>query len=125
MIRPINLNEKFDSFNETWTPKIVGDLNGQQVKIARLLGEFVRHKHENEDELFWVLEGVLKLVLDDQTIELHAGEMVVIPKGVYHQPIAEQEVKLVLFEPASTINTGDVSNEFTLRNLDHIGNKHA
>jgi len=116
-----NITEKFDSFSDLWIPKIIGDLNGQHVKLARLKGEFVRHMHDHEDELFWVIEGVLKIVLDDEVLLLNPGEMVTIPKGVYHQPIADEEVKVVLFEPASTINTGDaLSSDFTALNLDRL-----
>lgn len=116
-----NITEKFESFNDFWSPKIIAELNGQHVKLARLKGEFVRHKHEDEDELFWVIEGVLKIKLDDALIVLKAGEMVTIPKGVYHQPIADEEVKVVLFEPATTLNTGDASNSnFTVNNLERF-----
>lgn len=116
-----NIAQKFASFNDLWSPKIIADLNGQHVKLARLKGEFVRHKHDNEDELFWVIEGVLKIVLDDQVLEIKPGEMVTIPKGVYHQPIALQEVKVVLFEPASTLNNGDaLSSDFTVHHLDRL-----
>ena len=116
-----NITEKFDSFSDLWSPKIIGDLNGQHVKLARLKGAFVRHKHDHEDELFWVIEGVLKMVLDDQVLVLNPGEMVTIPKGVYHQPIADEEVKVVLFEPASTLNTGDaLSSEFTVHKLGRL-----
>lgn len=116
-----NISQKFDSFTAVWSPKIIADLNGQHVKLARLKGEFVRHKHENEDELFWVIEGVLKIVLDDQVLVLNPGEMVTIPKGIYHQPIALEEVKVVLFEPASTLNTGDaVVSSFTTHQLDRL-----
>jgi mannose-6-phosphate isomerase-like protein (cupin superfamily) len=116
-----NITEKFESFNDFWSPKIIAELNGQHVKLARLKGEFVRHKHEDEDELFWVIEGVLKIKLDDALIVLKAGEVVTIPKGVYHQPIADEEVKVVLFEPATTLNTGDASNSnFTVNNLERF-----
>ena len=116
-----NITEKFDSFSDLWIPKIIGDLNGQHVKLARLKGEFVRHMHDHEDELFWVIEGVLKIVLDDEVLLLNPGEMVTIPKGVYHQPIADEEVKVVLFEPASTLNTGDaLSSEFTVHKLGRL-----
>ena len=116
-----NITEKFESFNDFWSPKIIAELNGQHVKLARLKGEFVRHKHEDEDELFWVIEGVLKIKLDDALIVLKAGEVVTIPKGVYHQPIADEEVKVVLFEHATTLNTGDASNSnFTVNNLERF-----
>lgn len=116
-----NIAEKFSTFSDLWSPKIIGELYVQHVKLARLKGEFVRHKHELEDELFWVIEGVLKIVLDDHVITLGPGEMVTIPKGVYHQPIAEEEVKVVLFEPISTLNTGDaLGSNLTKYKLDRL-----
>ncbi|WP_316930837.1 cupin domain-containing protein [Crocinitomix catalasitica] len=90
------------------------------MKLARLKGEFVRHQHIDEDELFFVIEGVLEIEFDTNTITLNPGEMVVIPKGVYHKPIAEQEVKVMLFEPKSTINTGDINSDLTKDQLDRL-----
>lgn len=119
-INPINIAKKFDTFNDIWSPKIIEDLNGQHVKLARLKGDFVRHQHMHEDELFFVIEGVLEIELDDKTITLNAGEMVVIPKGVYHKPIARSEVKVLLFEPKSTLNTGGTKSELTQDNLERI-----
>ncbi len=119
-IKKINLAEKFSLFTEHWSPKIVGELNQQQVKIAKLKGEFVMHKHDNEDELFMVIEGTLFIELEDKTIELNEGEFVIIPKGVNHKPFAPEEVKVLLFEPASTLNTGEITNHLTTKNLDRF-----
>lgn len=116
----INLNEKLTLFQETWTPKIIGELNGQQVKLAKLKGEFVWHQHENEDELFYVVKGQLIIELRDQTITLKEGEMYIVPRGVEHKPIAHKEVHVMLFEPTSTAHTGDVEHELTKDELDWI-----
>jgi len=116
----INLIEKLEQINEYWTPKIIGELNGQFVKLAKLNGDFVRHKHDNEDELFLVVKGKLQLEFDDKTIELKENEICIVPKGVYHKPIAKDEVHILLFEPKSTINTGEISNELTKAKLEHI-----
>lgn len=116
----VNLNEKFALFNDHWSPKIIGELNGQEVKLAKVKGEFVWHDHANEDELFFIIKGILKLEFRDKTIELHPGEMLVIPRGVEHKPIAEEEVWLMLFEPASTKHTGDVQHELTVDQCEKI-----
>jgi mannose-6-phosphate isomerase-like protein (cupin superfamily) len=113
----INLNSKFEQFQEFWSPQIVGRLNGQELKLARLKGEFVRHQHENEDEMFLVLEGELLMQYDDRQELIKAGEFVIVPRGVYHQPIAKNEVKVMLFEPQGTLNTGDQEHELTKRDL--------
>lgn len=109
----INLAEKFATFTEHWQPRIVGELNGQHVKIVRLLGEFVWHHHDNEDELFLVVSGVLDLEFRDRVVTLSEGEFCIVPRGVEHRPVAKEEVKVLLFEPASTLNTGNVENERT------------
>lgn len=119
-INKINLNSKLKTFNEYWTPKIIGELNNQYVKIAKFKGEFVMHKHEQEDELFYVIDGKLFIELVNKTIVLNTGEFVVIPKGVEHKPYAPEEVSVMLFEPASTLNTGNTKNELTVSNLDKI-----
>jgi len=119
-IKTVNLNQKFNAFNDYWNPKIVGELNNQHVKVAKLKGEFVMHQHKNEDELFLVMEGKLKMQLDNEILEINAGEFVIIPKGTNHKPIANEEVKILLFEPKSTLNTGDIQNELTKRNLEEI-----
>lgn len=119
-INKVNLAEKFNLIEKYWSPAITGKLNGQLVKLAKLKGEFTWHKHDLEDELFLIIEGNLKIELETETLEISEGEFVIIPKGVLHKPIAEEEVKVVLFEPESTINTGDTENEFTLKKLKHI-----
>jgi len=116
----INLRHKLDSFSDHFSPKIVAELNGQQVKLAKVLGEFVWHHHDDEDELFMVLTGRLRMELRDRHIWLEEGEILVVPRGVEHRPVAEEEVEILLFEPASTLNTGNVENERTVRELERI-----
>jgi mannose-6-phosphate isomerase-like protein (cupin superfamily) len=116
----VNLNEKFNLFSDYWSPKIAGELNHQQVKLAKLKGEFVWHKHDHEDELFFVYKGILKMELRDKTIFIHENEFLIVPRGVEHRPVAEEEVWVMLFEPASTLNTGNTENELTKHNLDRI-----
>jgi len=116
----INLNEKFGLFNEHWSPKIVGELNGQEVKIAKVKGAFVWHNHRDEDELFFIIKGQLKIEFRDRTVELNPGEMIIVPKGVEHRPVAEEEVWIMLFEPASTKHTGDVKHALTVEKYDKI-----
>ena len=116
----INLAEKFALFQEHWSPKIVAELNGQQVKLAKLQGEFFWHSHKHEDELFLVVKGSLTIRLRDQDIHLSEGEFFVVPHGVEHLPVAEEEVHVLLFEPASTVNTGELENERTLRELERL-----
>jgi mannose-6-phosphate isomerase-like protein (cupin superfamily) len=112
----IRLSEKLSRISEYWTPRVVGELNGQQVKLAKLKGTFLWHHHQNEDELFLVLRGTLELELRDGTVTLGPGEMYIVPRGVEHRPVAREEVHLLLFEPASTLNTGNLENERTVRN---------
>lgn len=119
-LKTVKLKEKFNLFQEYWTPKIVGELNGQHVKLAKLKGEFVMHKHDNEDELFLVNKGTLYIKLKEETLKIEAGEFVIIPKGVEHQPYAPEEVEVLLFEPASTINTGGQDNDLTVKTLERI-----
>lgn len=109
----INLLEKFTQFDETWNPKIVGELNNQQVKLVKLHGEFIWHKHDHEDELFLVVKGVLKIEFHDRVEILRENEMLVVPRGIEHKPVAENEVWVVLFEPATIRNTGNITNERT------------
>jgi len=116
----VNIAEKLDSFTEHWSPKIIAELNGQQVRIAKLKGEFVWHHHENEDEMFLVIKGTLKIGLRDGDKILNEGEFLIVPKGVEHKPSAEEEVSLLMFEPATTLNTGNIDNDFTVKNLDRI-----
>ena len=107
------LREKLASFDEHWQPRVIAELNGQHVKVAKLLGEFVWHHHEHEDEMFLVLSGTLTLEVRDRSVTLREGELCVVPRGVEHRPVAENEVEVMLFEPASTLNTGNVENERT------------
>jgi len=116
----VNLTDRLSLFSDYWHPRIVGELNGQQVKLAKLKGEFVWHRHEQEDELFLVLKGSLLMRLREREILIHEGEFLIVPHGVEHQPVAEEEVHVLLFEPASTLNTGDVRNERTHENLERI-----
>lgn len=109
----VNIVEKLSLFHDHWNPKIVGELNGQQVKLVKLLGEFVWHKHDNEDELFYVINGSFKIEFRDRTVELKENEFLVVPRGVEHKPVAEREVSIMLFEPASTLNTGNTTCELT------------
>ena len=101
----VNLREKFSLFSEHWKPKIVGDLNGQQVKLVKFAGPFVWHRHEAEDELFLVVEGRFRMEFRDRSVWLEKGEFLIVPRGVEHRPVAEEEVHVLLFEPASTLNT--------------------
>ena len=116
----INLVEKFNLFSEHWSPKIIGELNGQQVKLAKFKGEFIFHQHENEDELFMVVKGKFKMEYRDRAVEVNEGEILIVPRGVEHKPVANEEVWVMLFEPASTLNTGNVINERTKTSLETI-----
>jgi mannose-6-phosphate isomerase-like protein (cupin superfamily) len=116
----VNIENKLSLFTEHWSPKIVGELNGQQVKLVKLKGEFVWHKHDNEDELFFVIKGVLKMEYRDRTIIINENEFLIVPKGVEHKPVADGEVSVMLFEPATTLNTGDAEGELTKHILDSI-----
>ena len=113
-IKTVNLEEKFGLFSDHWSPKIVGRLNNQAVKIVKVKGEFVKHAHEDEDELFFVIDGVFYLELKDQTLEIKAGEFAIIPRGAEHRPYAPEEVKLMLFEPEAIKHTGKVIDELTI-----------
>ncbi|MFK8060953.1 MAG: cupin domain-containing protein [Polaribacter sp.] len=119
-VRKVNVSEKLKSIDEYWTPKIVGELNNQFVKLAKFKGEFVMHKHQNEDELFYVIQGELFIKLIDKILELKAGEFVIIPKGVEHKPYSKEEVSVLLFEPVTTLNTGNINNDLTVSKLDEI-----
>lgn len=116
----INLAEKLSLFSTHWDPKIVAELNGQQVKLVKILGEFVWHHHEHEDELFLVLRGGFRMEYRDRTVELREGDMVVVPRGVEHRPVAEHECSILLFEPASTVNTGNAGGDLTRDRLGWI-----
>ena len=119
-MKKIDIKEKFSLFDEHWSPKIVGELNGQCVKLAKLKGKFVWHQHENEDELFMVMKGKLLIKLQDQDIELTEGQFYIIPRGTEHLPVAEEECHVMLFEPKSVINTGNTKSDKTIKNLEKI-----
>jgi len=119
-MKKVNLSDKFSKIDDHWSPRIIGELNGQEVKIAKVKGEFVWHDHANEDEMFLIIKGTLKLEFRDHTVTLNEGEMLVIPRGVEHKPIAEEECHIMLFEPASTKHTGDVDHELTQRTKTHL-----
>jgi len=116
----VNLDQKFAQFSDYWSPKVVGELNGQHIRLVKLQGEFVWHHHENEDELFLVLKGQLTMQFRDRKVMLNPGEFIIVPKGVEHKPIAAEEVHVMLLEPASTLNTGDVMNERTVATLQQL-----
>jgi mannose-6-phosphate isomerase-like protein (cupin superfamily) len=116
----INLAEKLRLFSDHWSPRIVAELNGQQVKLVKFQGEFVWHHHDREDELFLVLDGRFRMEFRDRSVWLETGECIVVPKGVEHRPVAEEEVSVMLFEPASTLNTGNVRDALTAARLERI-----
>jgi mannose-6-phosphate isomerase-like protein (cupin superfamily) len=116
----VNINQKLSLFSEHWSPKIVGELNGQHVKLVKFQGEFVWHKHDHEDEMFLVLKGSFQMEYRDKTVEIHENEFIIVPKGVEHRPVAKDEVCVMLFEPATTLNTGDAESNLTKYNLDKI-----
>ena len=116
----VNIKEKLDTFVDYWNPRIIGELNGQQVKAVKLKGEFVWHHHDHEDELFLVVKGKLKMEFRDKIVEVNEGEFIIVPRSVEHKPVADEEVQLLLFEPASTLNTGNVVNEKTRKELERI-----
>jgi mannose-6-phosphate isomerase-like protein (cupin superfamily) len=116
----VHLPEKFAQFAEHWQPKIVGELNGQYVKLVKFLGPFTWHHHEDEDELFLVYKGRFRMEYRDHTEVIDEGEFVIVPRGIEHRPVADEEVQVLLFEPATTLNTGNVRNEFTVPDLDRI-----
>jgi len=116
----INLMEKFSTFGDHWKPKIAGELNGQQVKLVKFLGPFVWHHHDNEDELFLVVKGRFRMEFRDRDIWLEQGEFLIVPRGVEHRPVADEEVHVLLFEPATTLNTGNVRNERTVEALERV-----
>ena len=119
-MQKVNLQAKFGLFDEHWSPKVIGELNGQAVKIAKVKGEFVWHDHAHEDELFYILKGQLRMEFRDKTIMLNEGEMLIVPRGVEHRPIAEEEVWLMLFEPIETKHTGDVEHELTQKEVQRL-----
>ncbi len=116
----INIKQKLSQFSDHWNPRIIGELNGQQVKAAKLKGEFIWHQHDNEDEMFLVVSGILKMEFRDKTEVIRPGEIIIVPKKIEHRPVAEDEVEILLFEPASTLNTGNIENERTKKQLEKI-----
>ena len=116
----INLAEKFALFNDHWNPRIAGELNGQQVKLVKFKGEFVWHKHDAEDEMFYVVSGKFNMEFRDKTVEIKEHEFIIVPRGVEHRPVAKHEVLVMLFEPATTLNTGNTEGELTKHELEKI-----
>lgn len=116
----VNLAEKLSFFSDYYNPRIVGELNNQHVKLAKLKGEFIWHKHDEEDELFLVIKGILTMEYRDRTININEGEFIIVPRGVEHKPVANEEVHILLFEPASTLNTGNMENEKTRKKLERL-----
>ena len=116
----VNLREKLDLIKDQWSPKVVGELNGQHVKLVKFQGEFVWHKHDQEDELFLVVKGRFRMEFRDRHVWLEENEFLIVPRGVEHRPVADDEAHVLLFEPASTLNTGDVQNERTIQDPEWI-----
>lgn len=119
-MKKVNINEKLSTFQEYWSPKIIGELNESYVKAAKLKGEFLWHKHDTEEEMFLVIKGTLIMKLRTEDIVLEEGEFFIVPKGVEHMPVAKEEVHILLIEPKTTLNTGDVVNERTVENLERL-----
>lgn len=120
MIEKVNLAQKFSLFDDYWSPRLAGQVNNCAVKLVKLKGEFVWHHHDDEDELFLVVNGRLRIELHDGAVVLNAGEFAIIPKGVEHRPVADDEVHVLLFEPDTTLNTGNIQSERTVRDLKQI-----
>jgi mannose-6-phosphate isomerase-like protein (cupin superfamily) len=116
----INIHEKLSQFSDHWHPRIIGELNGQHVKAVKLKGEFIWHHHEQEDEMFLVIKGKLKMEFREKTVEVNEGEFIIVPRQVEHRPVSDEEVHILLFEPDSTVNTGNVNNERTKSQLEKI-----
>ena len=116
----INLAEKFSLFREQWSPKIVGELNGQMVKLVKFQGPFVWHHHDHEDELFYVVKGCFDMQFENETITINEGELIIVPRGIEHRPNAKEECEVMLFEPGTTLNTGNLENERTVKKLQHF-----
>ena len=122
MTQKVNLAQKLSNFEETWVPKVVGELNGQYVKLVKFRGEYVWHRHKDEDELFLVLRGSIRILFRDRQVDLQEGELLIVPRGVEHKPVADDLAHVLLFEPASTRNTGNVQHAYTIEpdNLERI-----
>ncbi len=119
-IEKVNIAEKLSQINDLWNPRVAGELNGQYVKLTKMNGPFVWHKHDDEDELFLIIKGNFTMELRDKNIQVKPGEFIIIPRGVEHRPVANGDVEMMLFEPASTLNTGNVKNELTRGTLERI-----
>ena len=119
-IEKVNIREKLDLFSDYWNPRILGELNGQQVKAVKLLGEFLWHHHADEDEMFLVIKGTMRMEFRDRSVDVKEGEFIIVPRKVEHRPVAREEVEILLFEPASTLNTGNVLNDRTIKELEKI-----
>ena len=119
-VEKVNVKEKLALFDEHWSPKVAGELNGQQVKLVKLLGKFVWHHHEEEDELFLVVAGRFVMEFRDGSVSVEEGEFIVVPRGVEHRPVAEREAHVLLFEPADTLNTGNVRGEYMVAEPERI-----
>jgi len=119
-MKTINIREKYELFNDYWKPRVIAELNNQQVIIAKVKGEFIWHNHKDEDELFNVIKGKLRMEFRDKVVEVNEGEMIIVPRGVEHRPVAEEETWLLLFEPLSTKHTGDVNSKRTVKEYPRI-----
>lgn len=119
-IEKVNIRQKLGAFSDYWNPKVVGELNGQHVKAVKLKGAFIWHQHEHEDEMFLVVSGLLRMEFPDRTVEVGEGEFIIVPRNTQHRPVADQETEILLFEPAGTLNTGNVVNERTRKELEKI-----
>lgn len=119
-MKAINLTEKFDLFNDYWNPKIVAEFNDQHIKLVKVKGEFVWHNHKDEDELFFVIKGKLKIAFQEEIVEINEGEMLIVPKGIDHKPMAAEEVLLMLIEPNTIKHTGDIQSDLTIKNPERI-----
>lgn len=120
IMNKVNVEQKLSLFADYWNPRVVGELNGQHVKLVKFQDEFVWHKHDNEDEMFFVVKGQFKMEFRERTVELKENEFLIVPKGVEHRPVAEQEVSVMLFEPSTTLNTGDTESELTKHILEKL-----
>jgi mannose-6-phosphate isomerase-like protein (cupin superfamily) len=119
-MKKVNVIEQLSLFSDHWNPKIVGELNSQHVKLVKFLGNFIWHLHENEDELFYVIKGKFKMQFRDKEVEICENEFMIVPKGIEHRPVAKEEVSVLVFEPVTTVNTGNVQSELTKRTLDKL-----
>jgi mannose-6-phosphate isomerase-like protein (cupin superfamily) len=119
-MQSVNLEEKFTKFQDLWNPRVIGELNDCHVKAVKIKGEFVWHHHDHEDEMFLVVKGTLRMRFRDRDVLVREGEFIIVPRGVEHMPVAEEEVHMILLEPKTTLNTGNVENERTVRELERI-----